>query len=140
MQLSGADGASAFATSHNLSRTLPLLTESLNPRRETTRRTLAFTLPKERVMSARRKYPSVAEARVTTSHSQPSVQPNETSPARLLRFPEVRHRTGLSRTTIWRLEQKRAFPQHRTISTNAVGWLEEDVDGWIRTRSPLTTV
>ena len=36
----------------------------------------------------------------------------------------VRDRTGLSRSTIWRLERRGTFPMHRRISLNAVGWLE----------------
>src|SRR5687767_10834952 len=61
---------------------------------------------------------------------------------RLLRFPAVRARTGLSRSTIWRLEQTAAFPRHVRLSPNAVGWLEDEVAGWIRQkagRSPATT-
>jgi prophage regulatory protein len=53
-------------------------------------------------------------------------------PLRMLRFPAVRERTGLSRSTIWRLEQRGSFPRHRRISANAVAWLEEDVVAWIR--------
>ena len=41
-------------------------------------------------------------------------------PLRFLRFPAVRARTGLSRTTIWRLERQGDFPCHRRISRNAV--------------------
>jgi prophage regulatory protein len=55
---------------------------------------------------------------------------------RLLRFPEVRMRTGLSRSTIWRLERRGEFPQHRRISTNAVAWLEYEVVNWIQSRMP----
>jgi prophage regulatory protein len=50
----------------------------------------------------------------------------------MLRFPAVRDRTGLSRTTVWRLERLGAFPRHRRISANAVAWLEEEIVGWIR--------
>ena len=35
---------------------------------------------------------------------------------KLLRFPMVRERTGLSRSTIWRLERCGDFPKHRRIS------------------------
>jgi len=42
-------------------------------------------------------------------------------PVKLLRFPVVRERTGLSRSTIWRLERHGDFPKHRRISANAVG-------------------
>jgi prophage regulatory protein len=63
---------------------------------------------------------------------------------RLLRFPAVRERTGLSRSTIWRLERRGEFPRHHRISANAVAWLEEDVAAWIRARTretvPLSTL
>jgi prophage regulatory protein len=51
---------------------------------------------------------------------------------RLLRFPDVRSRTGLSRSTIWRLERQGGFPRHRRISANAVAWSEDEVLAWIR--------
>jgi len=51
---------------------------------------------------------------------------------RLLRFPAVRHLTGLSRSTIWRLERAKTFPRHVRLSANTVAWLEDDVKDWIR--------
>jgi prophage regulatory protein len=51
--------------------------------------------------------------------------------ARLLRFPAVRERTGLSRSTIWRLERNGLFPRHRRISLNAVAWSEKENVDWI---------
>jgi prophage regulatory protein len=53
---------------------------------------------------------------------------------RLLRFPAVRERTGLSRSTIWRLERQGAFPPHHRISANAVAWIEDDIANWIRAK------
>ena len=53
---------------------------------------------------------------------------------KLLRFPAVRERTGLSRSTIWRLERHGDFPQHRRISANAVAWVEGEVMGWIQSK------
>lgn len=58
-------------------------------------------------------------------------------PRRFLRFTTIRERTGLSRSTIWRLERRGAFPRHRRISTNAVGWLEHEVDEWVESRLKL---
>ena len=49
----------------------------------------------------------------------------------LLRFPTVRERTGLSRSTIWRLERQGEFPKHRRTSANAVAWVEAEVLSWI---------
>jgi prophage regulatory protein len=54
--------------------------------------------------------------------------------ATVLRFPAVRARTGLSRTTVWRLEQRGEFPRHLNLSSHIVGWLESDIAAWIRAR------
>jgi prophage regulatory protein len=54
--------------------------------------------------------------------------------SRLVRFPVVRQRTGLSRSTIWRMERRGEFPRHHRISSNVVAWLEDDVSTWIRAR------
>ena len=53
---------------------------------------------------------------------------------KLLRFPAVRERTGLSRSTIWRLERQGAFPRHHRISANAVAWVEDDIARWIQSK------
>jgi prophage regulatory protein len=55
-------------------------------------------------------------------------------PLTFLRFPAVRARTGLSRTTVWRLERQGDFPRHRRISSNAVAWAEHEVADWIRSK------
>ena len=77
-------------------------------------------------------------------HSSPSpsspsgLRTQHIGPPRLLRFPAVRARTGLSRSTIWRLERRGAFPRHRRISPNAVAWLEQDVSAWIESKTSTT--
>jgi prophage regulatory protein len=62
------------------------------------------------------------------------------TPVRLIRLRDVRYRTGLSRTTIWRLERRNAFPKHRQISSNAVGWIEHEVTAWIESRAMVPDV
>ncbi len=57
---------------------------------------------------------------------------------RLLRTDQVEERTGLSRTTLWRLERKGEFPVRRQIGANSVGWLEEEIDQWIVSRPTVT--
>ena len=53
---------------------------------------------------------------------------------RFLRLPEVLARTGLSRSTIYvRLDQGR-FPRPVSLGGRAVGWIEAEVDEWIRQR------
>ena len=55
-------------------------------------------------------------------------------PVRFLRLPEVLARTGLSRSTVYvRLEQGR-FPRPVSLGARAVGWLEAEVDEWMRER------
>lgn len=57
---------------------------------------------------------------------------------RLLRLREVLKVTGLSRTTIYRLESRGKFPSRRQLSANAVAWLEDDVSAWIGARPTST--
>jgi prophage regulatory protein len=52
-------------------------------------------------------------------------------PLRLLRFGEVRQRTGLSRSTIWRMERSGTFPKRIKVSFNVVAWREDEVEEWI---------
>ena len=53
---------------------------------------------------------------------------------RMIRERECRQMSGLSRTTRWRLERAGQFPRRRIISLNAVGWLESEVQDWLRGR------
>lgn len=56
---------------------------------------------------------------------------------RFLREREVQHRTGLSRSTRWRLERIGKFPRRRRISANAVAWLDSEIAAWIAARAAL---
>ena len=49
----------------------------------------------------------------------------------LLRLPDIRRATGLSRTTIWRLEGAGKFPKRIKLSARAVGWKARDIRLWI---------
>lgn len=50
---------------------------------------------------------------------------------RYLRLPEVRTRTGLSRSYIYALMKEGAFPRPVRLGKRAVGWLESDLDEWM---------
>jgi prophage regulatory protein len=50
----------------------------------------------------------------------------------ILRVRDVIQRTGLSRSTIIRLEQNGKFPPHIDLSPRSIGWSSEDVDLWVR--------
>ena len=58
-------------------------------------------------------------------------------PLRLIRFQTVKDRTGLSRSTIWRLQRTGAFPKHHRISANAVAWVEQDVVDWMKAKASV---
>jgi len=48
-----------------------------------------------------------------------------------LRLRQVVSVTGLSRMTIWRLEQAGEFPRRRQLGPRSVAWLECDVERWM---------
>jgi len=50
---------------------------------------------------------------------------------RLLRRPEVEARTGLSRSTLYRLMRTGEFPEPLKIGPRAVRWVAGEVDTWI---------
>jgi len=49
------------------------------------------------------------------------------SPPILIRRKQLRHFTGLSPTTVDRLERAGKFPRRRRIGAGVVGWIYEDV-------------
>jgi prophage regulatory protein len=53
---------------------------------------------------------------------------------RLLRTTEVASRTGLSRTTLWRMEREGTFPKRLRLGSNSIGWVEAEVGEWIDSR------
>ena len=53
----------------------------------------------------------------------------------ILRGPAVQAMTGLSRSTIYRLETKKnQFPKRVKLGERACGWRLSDVQAWIETR------
>ena len=53
---------------------------------------------------------------------------------RMLRLPEVVRRTALSRSQIYRLIDLGTFPRQVALGERTAGWIEEEVDGWLRDR------
>lgn len=51
---------------------------------------------------------------------------------RILRWKAVHDKVQLGRTTAWRLEQQGKFPKRFKIGPNSVGWLEADIDEFVR--------
>ena len=56
------------------------------------------------------------------------------APNRFLRLPEVLARTGLSRSTIYVRLAAGCFPQPVSLGGRTVGWIEAEVDEWVRER------
>lgn len=52
----------------------------------------------------------------------------------IVRLPEVRARTGLSRSEIYRREGLGEFPKRVKLGARSVGWLSEEVQQWIEAR------
>lgn len=59
-----------------------------------------------------------------------TTQATPTKVDRFMREPEIEHRSGLSRTTRWRLEKIGKFPKRRRLSPNATGLLESEYRAW----------
>ena len=52
----------------------------------------------------------------------------------MLRLPEVKRRSGLSRSTIYHLIDQGKFPRQVPLSARAVGWPESSISSWINDR------
>jgi len=50
---------------------------------------------------------------------------------RIIRLPQVKSFTGLSRSTIYRRMDDGTFPKSISIGGRLQGWLESDIQGWI---------
>lgn len=50
----------------------------------------------------------------------------------IIRLPEVKNRTGLSRSMIYLMMKENRFPQAiRVGGTRCTGWVDSEVDGWV---------
>ena len=59
---------------------------------------------------------------------------------RILRLPEVRKLTGLSRASVYRLEGLGEFPRRVRISERARGWLADEIQAWVESRPRVIDV
>jgi len=51
---------------------------------------------------------------------------------RLLRLPEVKNLTGLSKSTIYARIAEGSFPRQIPLGSRTVVWLESDIQEWIQ--------
>ncbi len=52
----------------------------------------------------------------------------------ILRLPEVRSRTGLSRSTLYLRMSQGSFPKPVSLGGRTVGWVESEINDWIAQR------
>jgi len=52
----------------------------------------------------------------------------------ILRLPNVKSRTGLSRSSIYLGVAKGTFPAPVSLGARAVGWIESEIDDWLTQR------
>ena len=80
--------------------------------------------------------PSPRAGRTNRSRATTDQMRNERTnpPSRILRLSEVQARTGLSRTTIYELRVEGRFPQPVGLGARSVGWIESEVNEWVRER------
>lgn len=50
---------------------------------------------------------------------------------KILRFPSVKDRTGLPRSTIYDKISKGTFPPPISLGDRAVGWIESEIEEWL---------
>jgi prophage regulatory protein len=53
----------------------------------------------------------------------------------VIREPDRRRITGLSRIQWWRLEKLGRVPRRIQLGTNSVGWLRHELEAWIAKRA-----
>lgn len=54
-----------------------------------------------------------------------------TTPVRMLRWPEVQARIGVSKVTAWRWRRAGMFPEPVRLGPHVVAWPEAEVDAWL---------
>jgi prophage regulatory protein len=50
---------------------------------------------------------------------------------KFIRLPEVKNKTGLSRSSIYLRMSNGEFPQSISLGSRAIGWLESDINEWL---------
>ena len=54
----------------------------------------------------------------------------------ILRLPQVKARTGMSRSSIYAAVKEGNFPTAVSLGSRAVGWLDSSITEWIESRPP----
>ena len=60
-------------------------------------------------------------------------QQSQSAPT-IIRLKQVKQRTGLSRSSIYLAMNRGSFPRKIALGARSVGWIEEEIDSFLRTR------
>lgn len=71
---------------------------------------------------------------VSTPAPAAPVLPVPAQNERFIRLPEVMHLCGLSRSTIYDLISRDAFPQQISLGGKNVAWVQSEVSAWMADR------
>lgn len=52
----------------------------------------------------------------------------------ILRLPQVKNRTGLSRSSIYLKISQNEFPKQIKLTERSIGWLESEITEWVNHR------
>jgi prophage regulatory protein len=58
----------------------------------------------------------------------------------ILRLPQVKSITGLSRSSIYAAVKRGDFPSSVSLGERAIGWRSIEIENWIETRSPKNKI
>lgn len=70
----------------------------------------------------------------TSSNTTNEKTTQQNQELRLISLKDVVTRTALSKSTIYQLIKDGTFPKQIAISVRRVGWLESELDNWIRSK------
>jgi prophage regulatory protein len=67
----------------------------------------------------------------------PSPANDNVRPDKLLRYCDLNETRGITYTRrhLYTLESENKFPKRVPLGENRVGWLESEIDGWVRDRA-----
>jgi prophage regulatory protein len=58
----------------------------------------------------------------------------QSKPRRIMRDPEVRECTQMSRVQRWRRVRKGTFPSPVQLGPNSIGWYADEIEAWLAQR------
>jgi prophage regulatory protein len=73
-------------------------------------------------------------SRAHSSADSAKSDPQPVSRSKIVRIKDLIERLGVSRSTIWRWERSKLLPPRRQIGPNVVGWTDDEIELFIRSR------